>query len=466
MGGSQNQTPTKVREVGGRRSTDLAFQTEVKGVLAEFPNVIAVNPKKPRITHLIEFQVEVTSDKSIFVPPRRMHPDKQSLVDAEVEEMRQNGIVSPVKFPEWGFPANVAKKFDGSSRLVTDFRKLNEVTRTVQFNPVNMHDALQSLAQAKYFSTIDLASGYWQIPIAPESRKYTAVTCRAGVFAYNVVPFGFKNAPAIFQNLMTQVLGLLLWNCAVCYMDDIIVFSPDKKQHVEDIRQVFQRLDTANLSIKLTKCFFFKSQVNFFGFVISKNGVSANPEKIKPILEMPPPGDIKGLESLLGFLGVYQRFIRAYAVKTEPIHRLKKAGQPFVWGSDQQNAFSELKNDVANLPNLQQPDFNRPFELLSEAASKQGNAVILCQRVDTTDISMPISFASRSLSPAEKNYSVQEIEALAVYWGIRKFRAYLECRKFTVFSDHSSLEWFLQTKEEKQGRLARWAVELQNRHHC
>jgi hypothetical protein len=390
-----------------------------------------------------------------------MHPDKQTLVDAEVDEMRRNGIVSPVKFPEWGFPAKVVPKSDGGNRLVTDFRRLNDVTKPIQFNPVNMHEALQSLGQAKYFSTIDLASGYWQIPIAPESRKYTAITCRAGVFAYNVMPFGLKNAPAIFQNLMTQVLGPLLWHCAVCYMDDIIVFSQDRAKHIEDIRQVLQRLDKSNLSIKLAKCFFFKSQVKFLGFIISKKGVSANPEKIGPILEMPPPADKKGVDSLLGFIGVYQRFIGSYAVKTEPIRRLKKAGQPFEWGPDQQHAFTKLKHDLANLPNLQQPDFRKPFELLSDAASKQGIAVILCQRDMNTDISMPISFASRSLSPAEKNYSVQELEALAVYWGIKKFRAYLECRKFTVFSDHSSLQWFLRTKEERQGRLARWAIELQ-----
>lgn len=231
---------------------------------------------------------------------------------------------------------------------------------------------------------------------------------------------------------MTQVLGPLLWKCAVCYMDDIIVFSLDKKQHVADIRQVLQRLAKANLSIKLSKCLFFKSQVTFLGFVVNGNRVSANPEKIKPILEMPPPVDIKGVESLLGFLGVYQRFIRAYSVKTEPIRRLKKAGQLFAWGPDQEAAFSTLKDDIENLPNLRQPDYKKPFELLSDAASKQGVAVILCQRDDITDVSMPIAFASRSLSPAEKNYSVQEVEALAIYWGIKKFRPYLECRRFTV----------------------------------
>jgi Reverse transcriptase (RNA-dependent DNA polymerase)/RNase H-like domain found in reverse transcriptase len=259
---------------------------------------------------------------------------------------------------------------------VTDFRKLNEATKNIQFNPVSMHEALQTLGQAKYWSskillTIDLASGYWQIPIAQESRKHTAITCRAGDFADNVMPFGLKNAPAVFQNLMTQVLGPLRQDCAVNYMDDIIVFSQQKKPHVEGIRRVLERLEKAKLSIKLSKCFFFKQEVKFLGFLINTGGVSADPEKIKPILEMPHPTDIKGIDSFLGFTGLYQRFIKSYAVKTEPIRCLKKLGRTFEWGQEQKQAFSMLKSDLASLPNLQQPDFNKPFELLSDAASKQ-----------------------------------------------------------------------------------------------
>jgi hypothetical protein len=172
-----------------------------------------------------------------------------------------------------------------------------------------------------------------------------------------------------------------------------------------------------------------KNEVKFLGCIISKDVVSANPSKIQPILEMPPPIDKKGIDSFLGFTGVYQRVIKSYAVKTEPIRHLKKNGQEFQWGPAQQQAIDMLNTDLANLPNLRQPDFQKPFELLSDAASKQGIAVILCQRDETTGISMPISFASRPLSPAEQNYSVQVMEALAVYWGIRKVRAYLECRK-------------------------------------
>lgn len=178
--------------VSSAQVPEQVIDPEVKAVLEEFPEVIAVNPKKPKITHPVEFKVEGTSDKPILVPPRKMHPDKQSAVDAEVEEMRRNGIVSPVQFPEWGFPSKIVLKSDGSNRLVTDFRRLNDVMSKIQFNPVSMHDALQSLGQAKYFSTMDLASGYWQIPIDPASRKYTAITCRAGMFAYNVMPFGLK----------------------------------------------------------------------------------------------------------------------------------------------------------------------------------------------------------------------------------------------------------------------------------
>ena len=156
---------------------------------------------------------------------------------------------------------------------------------------------MQSLGTANHFSVIDLASGYWQIPIEESSKKYVALICRAG-FSIQRNAFRLKErAPAVFQTLMTEVLGPLLWKCATNYMDDIIVFSPNRHQHLQDIRNVLQRLEKAKLSIKLSKCFFFQPKVKFLGFIVSKEGITANPEKIKPIVEMPPPTDKKGIDS-------------------------------------------------------------------------------------------------------------------------------------------------------------------------
>lgn len=160
-----------------------------------------------------------------------------------------------------------------------------------------------------------------------------------------------------------------------------------------------------------------------------------------------------------GCIGVYARFINKYQERTEPLRRLKKKDQEFIWEDDQQNAFTDLKQQLMELLTLRQPDFSIPFELHTDAASKHGIAVILCQRIDGAPY--PISFASSSMNDHEKRYSVQEMEALSIFWGINKFRKYLECGHFTVYTDHSSLQWFMNTKEERQDRLFKWKLKLQ-----
>ncbi|KAG1136672.1 hypothetical protein G6F37_012203 [Rhizopus arrhizus] len=193
--------------------------------------------------------------------------------------------------------------------------------------------------------------------------------------------------------------------------------------------------------------------------MISAEGIQGNPDKLKPIVNYPAPTNLKELERFLGMAGVYQRFISQYQIKTEPLRLLKKKDQAYIWTSAQETAFQQIKSDLCLLPTLKQPNFAITFELHCDAATKAGIAVILCQRHE--DNPYPLAFASRSLSPAEKNYSVQELECLAVVFGIKKFRQFLECGFFLVFTDHSSLQWVLNTKEDKQARIWRWCMFLQ-----
>jgi hypothetical protein len=184
----------------------------------------------------------------------------------------------------------------------------------------------------------------------------------------------------------------------------------------------------------------------------------SDPDKVAPIINHPAPTDIKQVESFLGMCNVYHRFLARFAIMSAPLRQLKKKDQNFHWGQSQQDSFEELKQDLAALPILRQPNFSLPFELHSDAASSKGIAVILCQR--SSDSPYPLSIASRSLSPAEQNYSVQELEALAIYWAVKKFGHYLKFSEVTVYTDHSSLVWLLDTKQERQGRLWRWSIFL------
>lgn len=274
------------------------------------------------------------------------------------------------------------------------------------------------------------------------------------------MPFGLKNAPAVFQSLMDRVLGPLTYVTAIAYLDDVIIHSSSVEQHVIDLENVLRRIQAANLSINKNKCAFGMKSVEFLGFIVSDQGISANPDKIKPIQVIPAPTNIKEIEQFLGVCGVYQKFISNFQIIAEPLRRLKKKDIEFHWGDEQQQAFEAHKARLASLPTLIQPDFSRPFELHCDAATTCGIGVILCQRDDEGSI-YPVSFSSRSLTKFEQKYSIRELEALSIVWGIKKHRIYLESGHFTVYTDHSSLQWLFNTNQDKQPRLWRWCLFLQ-----
>jgi len=191
------------------------------------------------------------------------------------------------------------------------------------------------------------------------------------------------------------------------------------EQHIIDLENVLRRIQSANLSINRKKCAFGMKSIEFLGFIVSHRGISANPDKIKAIQVLPAPTNLKEIEQFLGVCGVYQKFISNYQVIAEPLRRLKKKDVEFVWSEEQQQAFETLKDRLAPLPTLVQPDFKRPFELHCDAATTSGIGVILCQRDDDEAI-YPISFSSRSITKFEQKYSIRELEALSIVWGITK----------------------------------------------
>ncbi|KAG1136977.1 hypothetical protein G6F38_011651 [Rhizopus arrhizus] len=381
-------------------------------------------------------------------------------IDDKMEKLVDLGIVDKVLFSEWGSNITAVPKPNGDIRPCGNYVKLNAITKTIKYPFIHLHHALQSLGTSTIFSKIDLASGYYAIKIKAEDREKTTLVTPNGTYVFNYMPFGLKNAPAVFQSMMDRVLGPLKNVTAIAYLDDIIIHSKSPSQHILDVEQVLSRLKAANLSINKEKCAFGLKSVEFLGFIVSDKGISANPEKIAPILALSAPTNLKEVERFLGVCGVYQKFISNFQVVAEPLRRLKKKDTPFVWTEEQQNSFETLKKKLAELPTLIQPDFNKPFELHCDAATSSEIGVVLCQRDEKGHV-YPLAFSSRSLSKFEQKYSVRELEALSIVWGIKKHRVYLEAGHFTVFTDHSSLQWLLSTNQDKQPRLWRWCLFLQ-----
>jgi hypothetical protein len=326
---------------------------ELLELLYHYKTIIPASNKRPNVTKLLECDIELKPDATpIFVPPRQYPPTLQKILNEEMELLTELGICTKTGPSEWGSMASLVKKPDGTYRVVGDYRQLNQRTVIKKGIHVNLQTALTSLGTATIFSKLDLASGYWQVPIKPSDRIKTALTTTSGIYYFNVMPFGLVNAPYIFQHLMNLTLGSQQFTHCISYLDDIIIYSSNPTIHMQHLVQVFDALEKANLSIKLSKCAFGMEKIEYLGFMVSSAGIQPNKDKIAPILSLKHPTTLKELESFLGMVGVYSRFIGKYSIKTEPLRLLKRKGQQFIWTQQQQ-----LKWELQHLPTLRQTIF-------------------------------------------------------------------------------------------------------------
>ena len=384
-------------------------------------------------------------------------PAKQVLIDRELQDLLAQGVVEPSK-SAWSAPILMVPKKDGSYRFCVDYRRLNKVTKKDAYPLPYISAILDRLRDAKYLSSLDIKSAYWQVPMAPESREFTAFTIPGrGLFHFRRMPMGLTNAPATWQRLIDQVLGADLEPHVLVYLDDIIVISADFETHLRVLDQVMTRLRTAGLTVSREKCEFCRPQLKYLGYVVDGGGLRVDPDKVAAILGIPAPRNSKEVRRFVGMASWYRRFIPDFATILAPLHHLTKKGLPFQWTEACGHAFETVKQLLATAPLLTCPDFTRPFVLQTDA-SAYGLGAVLTQQVD--DEERVIAFLSRSLTQQERNYSTTERECLGVIWAVEKLRHYLEGVHFTVITDHASLVWLHKLKDPT-GRLARWAVRLQ-----
>jgi len=408
-------------------------------------------------TDKIEHVIRVKTDRPIKQRYRPRNPAMQKVIDDEVEEMLRNGIIEPSTSP-WSSPVVIVKKKDGRPRFCIDFRKVNEVTEPDAYPLPQIHATLDKLRGAKYLTTLDLQQGYWQIPVAPESRAVTAFTVPGrGLMQFRVMPFGLHSAPATFQRLLDSILGPELEPHVFIYLDDIIIVSATFDEHIEHLTEVFRRLRDARLRLNPEKCHFCRHELKYLGHIIDHRGIRTDPEKVQAMTQWPRPTNVRQIRQFVGLASWYRRFIPEFSATAAPLTKLTRKNAHWRWGEEEERAFHALKRCLASSPILACPDFGRRFVLQTDA-STTGLGAVLTQHFE--DGERVIAYASRTLNGAEKNYSATELECLAVVWGIRHFRGYLEGYEFTVITDHQALRW-LQKLESPTGRLGRWMLELQ-----
>ena len=351
----------------------------------------------------------------------------------------------------------LVKKPDGSDRFRADLRRVNAITKKDSYPLPCIAESLDALAGTQFVCSMDLMSGYWQIEVDPESRKKTAFIIHAGLFEFNVMPFGLRNAPSCFQRLMEYVLRGLNWRIALIYLDDVLVYSRTFEEHLQHLRLVFDRFREAGLKLKPKKCFFGQKDVKFLGQVISTEGVQPDPAKIEAIKEYPVPRKVKDVRAFLGLANYYRKFVKDFAKIAGPLQELTKKGLKFQWTDECQAAFDLLKTALTQAPILAYPDFTLPFDLYDDA-SDDALGMVLGQIQNGREV--VISYGGSKLLPTEKTYSVTEREALAAVAGVKYFQPYLYARKFTIHTDHNAVRWLMNIREPT-GRLARWALLLQ-----
>ncbi|KAL5516359.1 hypothetical protein EMCRGX_G001657 [Ephydatia muelleri] len=424
---------------------------ELQQLLLKYSGILSQYEGDLGRTDLVYHHIVTGDHKGIKQSGRRLPFHQREEVKELLDGMLERQVIEPSQ-GSWSSPVVLVKKKDGSTRFCVDFRQLKAVTKKDAQPLPRIDETLDVLGSARWFSCLDLTSGYWQVEVAPEDREKTAFVTPYGLFQFRVMPFGLTNAPATFQRLMERVLAGLHWTTCLIYLDDILIFSATVQQHFTRLREIFDRLKQAGLKIKPSKCLLLQKSIKYLGHVVSEHGIKTDSDKTRCIADWPTPSCLQDLKQFLGLASYYRRFVRNFAAIVAPLVKLTEKGHVWHWSSDCDAAFLQLKERLVTSPILGYPVFNQPF-MVDTDASGEGLGAVLSQYV--SGVERVIAFASRSLSKAERKYCATRREMLALVWAIKHFRPYLYGRRFTVRTDHASLRW-LQSFHEPEGQVARW----------
>lgn len=435
-------------------------KTSIIGSIIHFPFQFSLPGDKLGSTDVLKHKIATTDEIPINTKQYRYPQVHKQEIQKQVDALIENNIIqpsdSPYNSPVWIVP----KKSDSSGkprwRMVIDYRALNEKTVSDAYPLPNITDILDQLGGAKYFSTLDLASGFHQVPMDPASKQKTAFSTLYGHYEFNRMPFGLKNAPSTFQRLMDRILSGLQGIELFVYMDDIVIYASSLEEHAQKLSALLGRLQTAGLALQPEKCRFLRREICYLGHIITSEGVKPDPQKIRAVKEFPTPKSKKNVKQFLGLIGYYRRFIKDFAKISKPMTLLLKKDIAFSWNSSAQAAFETLRDTICSEPLLQYPDFGKPFVVTTDASNYALGAVL---SQGTIGKDLPISYASRTLHTAEVNYSTTEKELLAIIFAVAHFRPYLYGHKFTLVTDHRPLVWLHNTKDPTS-KLMRWKIKL------
>ena len=401
----------------------------------------------------VQHEIEIKDARPVRCGLRRLAPAGLRREQDCVREMLSGGQIEPSDSP-WASPVVLVMKKDGSTRFCVDYLQLNSLTVKDAYPLPRIDDSLRLLGNQQWFSTMDLASGYWQVAMSPEAKKKAAFVTNEGLFQFRVMPFGLCKAPATFERLMDRVVCGMRWSRCLVYLDDVISFGKTVPEAIWRLEEVLARLSDFGLQLKATKCTFMQTEVGFLGHIVGRTGLACDPMKLSAVRDWHEPTKLKGVRQFIGFVGYYRRFVKDFAKLADPLVLLTRKGVPFVWGSEQQSY--ALKACLLCAPILGFPTEDDRF-VLDMDASLFAIGGVLSQIQNEEEV--VIAYASRSLRLSQRRYCTTRREMLAAVVMCTHFRSYLRGSQFTLRTDHSSLRWLQKFKNE-DGMLARWYLLL------
>ncbi len=434
----------------GLNETD---QKQVFDFILKNREIFAKSKDDMGLTNLVQHKIDTGDAAPVILPARRLPIHQRQVEKDEIEAMLKRGVIEPSDSPWRAAIVLVPKKGkEKAYRCCIDFRGLNACSRLDSYRLARIDDSIDHLYGSRWFSTLDLQSGYWQVAMDPEDKIKTAFSCSQGHFHFLKMPFGLASAPATFQRLMEKVLSKLQYKTCLVYLDDVIVYSSTFEQQLIRLQEVLTRIKDAGLKLNPNKCHFFKKSVSYLGHVVSEEGVATDPEKIRAVKEWPTPKNVSELRSFLGLCSYYRKYIQSFSQIAKPLHVLTEKNRFFQWTDEAEKAFQKLKSMLISSPILAYPDENAPFILDTDASNCHLGAVISQIQDEKERV---IAYYSRTLNKAERNYCITRKELLAIVAAVKHFHVYLYGQKFLVRTDHGALTWLMRFKHP-QAQVARW----------
>ncbi|UYV71593.1 K02A2.6-like [Cordylochernes scorpioides] len=431
---------------------------ELKELLEHNRNVFsqhAIDLGKVAIQH----KIITKSEQPISLRPYRRPLKEYEEIAEQVKELLEHKLIRTSDSP-WAFPVVMVPKKDGIKRMCIDYRRLNEITLDDRQPLPHIQDMFDRLHGSRFFSTLDVAWGYWQIEMDPQSIQKTAFVTNDGHYEFLVMPFGLKNAASTFQRIIQHILGELLWKGTCSFQDDILVYTKTWQEHIELLSKVFDKLRQYNMKLKLSKCIFGRTEVKYLGHIISHNQLKPDPGKVKSIQDFPRPDTVKKVRQFMGLANYYRKFVKDFSKISFPLVRLTRKNQPFIWNEEVEESFAKLKMALSTKPVLAiyNPDY--PSKVYTDA-SKYGIGAILTQ-IGPDNEEHVIAYYSKTLQPHQENYSAYEMECLAVIQATDHFHVYIENQPFEIITDHAALQWLFTMKKPKP-KYFRWILSLSSK---